>query len=293
MTTTSSPATSSSTTVLKTSEIVLGDDYEHEASEHDTLKLTCPIDSSTNAEASTKLDDDQNKEDTTDDTEQDDDEWISSVESSSSVLNNDESDYDPAVSASDYETNRNLRGLKKRSSKSKKAVDSRHQQLAVIQWFKNNQKISKFKSTRYQIDGASLVIADVIADDTGNYRCKYISGFGTSTVSTVNLRVNTKSETSVSASVKTSKGETKSRQSTQQKAPIFVGGKSGMRYKFRKLKGANVRLNCRATGTPKPDVLWYKNGEILSEEDYGITRFVKLFLLCLFSIHLLIDQTNR
>jgi len=43
-------------------------------------------------------------------------------------------------------------------------------------------------------------------------------------------------------------------------------------FEYSKVKGSQIRLRCRASGSPKPDILWYKDGIILSEEEYGITR---------------------
>jgi hypothetical protein len=55
---------------------------------------------------------------------------------------------------------------------------------------------------------------------------------------------------------------------------------------YRKQKGSEVKLKCRANGWPKPEIIWLKNGQVLSEEEYGITRLVKLFKLkCNFFYH--------
>ena len=49
---------------------------------------------------------------------------------------------------------------------------------------------------------------------------------------------------------------------------------------IRKIKGDDLRLNCNIKKTAiKTEIIWYKNEKVLSEEDYGITRYELLLIL--------------
>lgn len=54
-------------------------------------------------------------------------------------------------------------------------------------------------------------------------------------------------------------------------SPIFLDemDEDNVMYRF---ESSAVELNCLAYGKPKLQVLWYKNGNIISEEDLGIVR---------------------
>ena len=58
----------------------------------------------------------------------------------------------------------------------------------------------------------------------------------------------------------------------QTSAPVFTNLDKSESRNFRRMKGTQIKLKCKAQANPKPEILWFKNGEILSEEEYGITR---------------------
>jgi hypothetical protein len=268
-------------------QIRLGIDYEFSVREHDTLKLKCPVD--LKEKISGNIDHDESSLDDLIPSEDDDDE------------NDDDNDDDYSDSDSFYDTGSQQSideidaGGGGDSSRRRKR---QHNKLVVVQWFKDSTKITKYKfPARYELDGVYMRISDVSASDAGKYRCKFINGFGTLS-SAVTLRVNKVngdggdenvmdldgSTTILMASTTTTKTTTTTtttlRPSQNKKmlklsAPVFVGINkvaTGGVQRFRKEKGAHVRFNCRAFGVPKPEILWLKNGEVLSEEDYGITR---------------------
>jgi hypothetical protein len=41
---------------------------------------------------------------------------------------------------------------------------------------------------------------------------------------------------------------------------------------FSKLELSDVQFDCSAYGTPMPHVLWLKNGQAMSEEEFGLIR---------------------
>jgi hypothetical protein len=39
-----------------------------------------------------------------------------------------------------------------------------------------------------------------------------------------------------------------------------------------RIKGDQAQLNCEVRNPAKSDIIWFKDGKVLNEEDYGITR---------------------
>ena len=147
----------------------------------------------------------------------------------------------------------------------------RSDQLFIVQWFKDTSRVGK-QHARFRQDGVYLRITNVSASDAGKYKCKLINGFG-SVTTTLRLNVVT-----MVAAVKTTTSTTtttvvKTKSSELVRAPVFTNPERMQPRDFRKKKGSQVRFRCRATGLPRPDILWFKNGEILNEEDFGITRY--------------------
>lgn len=42
---------------------------------------------------------------------------------------------------------------------------------------------------------------------------------------------------------------------------------------IRKSKGSEIKLSCFVESDSDVDIIWFKDGKVLSEEDYGITRY--------------------
>jgi len=57
-----------------------------------------------------------------------------------------------------------------------------------------------------------------------------------------------------------------------QVAPSFVENNGSHQVVVNMLENQNVTLSCEATGNPKPDIFWYKNGEPIGT---GPTLFLK------------------
>lgn len=162
---------------------------------------------------------------------------------------------------------------------------SKRDKLTVVQWFKESRKITKYKfSSRYELDGVYLRIRRFNANDSAIYKCKYINGFGTLT-SRVNIKLSNSSSSSTTAksilsstfvSVTTqymsTSTESRRKQKTANMVPVFYNPRHQPIQTYRKQKGSNVKFNCRAHAVVKPDIVWLKNGQILNEQVYGVTR---------------------
>lgn len=148
----------------------------------------------------------------------------------------------------------------------------RQSPVNVIQWFKDTVKLNKYANlNKYEQDGSVLRILNAEATDSGNYTCKLINGQG-STSSSIQVEIEKLNATQVSAKTTSSTKPIKAtrKKVNLQRSPVFLN--TDKNYKFQKQKGDEVKFSCKASGVPKPDILWYKNGEVLTEEEYGITR---------------------
>lgn len=144
----------------------------------------------------------------------------------------------------------------------------RQNPIAIMQWYKDSVKLNKFTNIgKFEFDGNALRILNVSLNDAGNYTCKLINGAGqlSSSIYVVVEKTNTTTK-----AIQITKFIQSRKRPNQQRAPTFVD--SNRITKFSKQKGEEASLDCRAVGVPKPDILWFKNGIILSEEEYGITR---------------------
>jgi hypothetical protein len=89
-------------------------------------------------------------------------------------------DYDNAdmLNQDDYE----LAGLDHLS----KATKSNN--LLIVQWFKDENRINRLTSNRYRQNGVYLRISNINLNDAGQFKCKLINGFGTaSSIVTLNV----------------------------------------------------------------------------------------------------------
>jgi hypothetical protein len=166
--------------------------------------------------------------------------------------------------------------------------------LFIVQWYKGAVRINQ--QDRFKQDGVYLRIENVDFNDSGKYKCKLINGFG-SVTTTLTLKVLPSTTTTMTPQSSTQilsttiaeslphllgqedEEETlekidliKNKNSDLVRLPAFTNPERMQPRYFKKKIGSQVRFKCRASGVPRPDVLWFKNGEILNEEDFGITR---------------------
>ncbi|CAF0725756.1 unnamed protein product [Brachionus calyciflorus] len=140
----------------------------------------------------------------------------------------------------------------------------------IISWFKNKNKISSILTTgRIKIDLNKLSISNFLKLDSGLYHCELITGTG--------LIIKSSAVKLEFQGMLQRVDNQKSEQSNEIKgeAPEF------MNYQENKTLyhyvNSKIELDCLATGSPQPNVLWYKNNQVVSEEEYGIVRNLMLF----------------
>ncbi|CAF1379296.1 unnamed protein product [Adineta ricciae] len=142
-----------------------------------------------------------------------------------------------------------------------------------VQWSKNNEELDPMWSTsNLLIRRFLLKIHRAQLADAGLYKCNVVNGFGNVHAQ---FRVDIKSNGTVTHGdlqqniipwdIDTMNGE----------APEFLSPKEKSSSESTKViqpENTTVQLKCLASGKPKPDVRWRKNGKILSEDEYGITQ---------------------
>jgi hypothetical protein len=235
------------TSVIKEEAII---DNTYRVNENDNVDLKCPIEIT-------------KQPDNTNDSNEDNDESVNGNENEDNL---DDAEYytSDTDSTQGKVSKRDDEIFAKKKSKS----------FYVVNWYKDSAKINKISNSnneaRVKQNGIYLIIKNVSPSDSGKYKCKLINGFG-SVSTTLNLivipqLVNTTTTGATKRVVDITKKENEFR------PPVFTSPERMKQSFFKKPKGSMVRFKCRAVGIPKPDILWFKNGEIMSEEDYGITR---------------------
>lgn len=138
----------------------------------------------------------------------------------------------------------------------------------VIQWYKNQRKLNLFLNSettnkRTKIQQNKLSFAALYKIDSGVYNCEVIYGNGQIFKShSITLEFIGLDSNEVEIQTKQNK------KSTRGERPQFINilRNNQSIYKFEKSK---VELDCQSTGSPKPQVLWYKNEQLISEEQLG------------------------
>lgn len=148
----------------------------------------------------------------------------------------------------------------------------RDNQILIVQWYKDGNRLNKLTlPQRYSLNNfnnADLNIQKVTPSDAGDYKCKIINGFG-SVSHSFSLIV---SDSNGIAHYKKAVTEEIPFVESKYSPPVFSNPERMIERSYQKTVGAVAQFVCDSVGIPKPDILWFKNGEILSEEDYGITR---------------------
>ena len=140
-----------------------------------------------------------------------------------------------------------------------------------VSWFKNKNKISSILTTaRFEISFNKLSISSFFKTDSGVYHCEIVTGSGLILKSgIVNLEYQ---------GVEQQQVENSSNQVQNEKIGIKP---EFMNYYENKteiyFEGSKIEFDCLSTGSPQPQVLWYKNNQVVSEEEYGIVRNLMLF----------------
>ncbi|RNA19545.1 fibroblast growth factor receptor-like 1 [Brachionus plicatilis] len=147
---------------------------------------------------------------------------------------------------------------------------SHNQSSFLLSWYKDGNKISAaLTNNRFKMHSAKLTISHFLKIDKGSYNCELITGQGQIILSSfVHLTSNSESNQSSYEQVT---------RSIDGHKPQFVH--SYYTASQNQYLDASIEFDCLAGGLPKPSVLWYKNGRVLSEEEYGIVRNLMVFKL--------------
>lgn len=192
---------------------------------------------------------------------------------------------------------------------------------ALFAWFKGTDMIHD-GWVRHRILNVALKIKDLELTDSGIYVCQATNGFGTAQASftlyvydanRTAARLESPTANFSDHSFEASGGMHGSHQSAPPEEPPQFADISEMRYN-RQISlpvGASARLDCKTTGNPPPEVVWYKDDvpfkpEIILQpstlELFGVTQRHSGKYTCLaynnlgavnftFTVHVLRDHT--
>ncbi|XP_033122405.1 fibroblast growth factor receptor-like 1 isoform X2 [Anneissia japonica] len=133
----------------------------------------------------------------------------------------------------------------------------------LIIWKKQDERI-RTDWERYKInkDRPSLKIKNVQMEDAGEFVCQATNGFGSVNIKYTLTVIESKPKTEESLNPDDTTGT----------SPKFIK-QLKMRKKTRvKPKGGTVHMNCKATGHPRPDIYWKKDGKNLTDDVLGTTK---------------------
>uniref|UniRef100_A0A3Q2YGY0 Fibroblast growth factor receptor-like 1 n=1 Tax=Hippocampus comes TaxID=109280 RepID=A0A3Q2YGY0_HIPCM len=140
----------------------------------------------------------------------------------------------------------------------------------LIMWTKDGRNIHS-GWIRFRILRMGLKIKEVEADDTGTYICKATNGFGSVNVNYTLIVIDNNPPPEVMVESKW----------IYREIPFILWSLVRPRFtqpaKMRKRViarpvGSSVRLKCTASGTPRPDIVWLKDDQPLTEREVGEGR---------------------
>lgn len=131
----------------------------------------------------------------------------------------------------------------------------------IFEWYKDNEYIMTYGGQRLRIlANGSLKIKETNFDDTGVYRCRAVNGFGSVEFNTTLLVIGNDEDYDQYGDM----FDTEDVDSDESKISLtakprllFVTKEESPVYRQ---PGSTFRLQCVATGYPKPEMMWYKDG---------------------------------
>ncbi|XP_013392958.1 fibroblast growth factor receptor-like 1 [Lingula anatina] len=134
----------------------------------------------------------------------------------------------------------------------------------LLQWSKDKELIhagwERFKMTKN-----FLKIQDVMKEDAGNYICKATNGFGSRMVNITLVVMEFRNESFTGTDMYSEFGHGHHTGTV----PKFSQPSKMRRKNIQRPVGSSVRFKCKASGKPRPTILWYKDSKELTEEDIG------------------------
>uniref|UniRef100_A0A3Q3DNR3 Fibroblast growth factor receptor-like 1 n=1 Tax=Hippocampus comes TaxID=109280 RepID=A0A3Q3DNR3_HIPCM len=126
----------------------------------------------------------------------------------------------------------------------------------LIMWTKDGRNIHS-GWIRFRILRMGLKIKEVEADDTGTYICKATNGFGSVNVNYTLIVIGKYEIPFILWSLV---------------RPRFTQPAKMRKRVIARPVGSSVRLKCTASGTPRPDIVWLKDDQPLTEREVGEGR---------------------
>lgn len=136
----------------------------------------------------------------------------------------------------------------------------------MFEWYKDNESIMTYGGQRLRVlANGSLRIKETNFDDTGVYRCRAVNGFGSVEFNITLLVLGSDEDYEHYGDLfdtdDTDPDETKI-SFTAKPTLLLVTKEDSPVYRQ---PGSTFRLQCVATGSPKPEMMWYKDGVPVSK----------------------------
>ncbi|XP_072027261.1 fibroblast growth factor receptor-like 1 isoform X1 [Amphiura filiformis] len=139
--------------------------------------------------------------------------------------------------------------------------------VPLTMWTKDGESINDGWE-RFRVRSTGLKIKDVVVEDSGQYVCRATNGFGSVSI---NFTLTVDDE-----NWETSGGPKEGSETTEVKGngvlPQFSQPSKMKRRNIARPIGSSVRLKCGASGQPKPQIIWEKDGRTLTDADLGTSK---------------------
>ncbi|XP_074529357.1 fibroblast growth factor receptor-like 1a [Halichoeres trimaculatus] len=137
----------------------------------------------------------------------------------------------------------------------------------LIMWTKDGRNIHS-GWTRFRVQRNALRIKEVETEDAGTYICKATNGFGSVNIN-YTLIVIDDSSSRGGALVPNGDSEGVPELAGKLVRPRFTQPSKMRKRVIARPVGSSVRLKCTASGNPRPDIIWLKDGRPLVDEEGG------------------------
>lgn len=138
-----------------------------------------------------------------------------------------------------------------------------------IEWKKDGESINELWDNHKVMKDGSLRIKDIEVENAGKYVCKATNGFGSISVNYTLVVVDEEKDV---VSVDGTEVYAKSHEEDLTKEgapPRFTSPEKMKRQKIIRPVNSSLRLRCKATGNPRPQISWMKDHQELYSRDSG------------------------